>query len=222
MRAVTSSPSALSSYELTVGRKPFEGTAPLALVDQICRFHPPRVSALNAGIPVALSNLIMELLAKYPKDRPPTAGALRRRFAAIDPMGPVAPPPSKPELSLPATAPAKSEFPALVCKIALLIAAFWGIWQFGIPRQPGRLEIESPYTAIEGRRLVGQSPRGHHDDQSPARAAARKLSPVPSLSPLRGRPFGDRCPAFLRAARRSCGSSSAEPAVPVAATASAR
>jgi serine/threonine protein kinase len=70
-------------YEMTVGHRPFDGPTPYNVIDQLQNYHPPRVTARRPSVPAMLSNLIMELLAKNPKDRPASAFAVMERLSRI-------------------------------------------------------------------------------------------------------------------------------------------
>jgi adenylate cyclase len=71
-------------YEWAVGRLPFEGDDPVALIGQ--HLHapvmPPREH--NPEIPPALDVLIVQLLSKRPEDRPASAAEVRRVLEALD------------------------------------------------------------------------------------------------------------------------------------------
>jgi serine/threonine protein kinase len=70
-------------YQMTTGIRPFDGPMPLNILNQLETYHPPRVTARNPAIPTLLSNLIMELLAKNPKDRPASARIVMERLKRI-------------------------------------------------------------------------------------------------------------------------------------------
>ena len=67
-------------YQMTTGIRPFDGPMPVNILGQLESYHPPRVTARNPAIPTLLSNLIMELLAKKPKDRPASARVVMERL----------------------------------------------------------------------------------------------------------------------------------------------
>jgi serine/threonine protein kinase len=79
-------------YQMTVGTRPFDGPTPMSVLQQLDAYHPPRACALNPGVPAMLSNLIMELLAKQPKDRPMTAAVAIERLRRISFLGSSRPP----------------------------------------------------------------------------------------------------------------------------------
>ncbi len=99
-------------YELLTGRPPFRADTPLGiLVEHLHRPPPPPSHFQPAGaIPPDLEALCLELLAKDPAKRPPTAGQVATRLAAWahgtpeapileSPAGPLAPqPPIEPHL----------------------------------------------------------------------------------------------------------------------------
>jgi serine/threonine protein kinase len=72
-------------FELVTGDTPFDGD-PRQLIERHQRATPPRAAALAApgGVPPVLDELIADMLAKDPSDRPQTMAAVQRvlRFAA--------------------------------------------------------------------------------------------------------------------------------------------
>ena len=73
-------------FELLTGRFPYE--APSAIQVLLAHMQSPVPSPIavapDAAIPPAMDALIVELLAKRPDERPPTAAALHARIAALD------------------------------------------------------------------------------------------------------------------------------------------
>ena len=70
-------------YTLCTGRPPFEGDTPLARAAALAADEPPPARGLNRAVPRALSDLIAELLAKNPNDRPTTAAEVADRLRDI-------------------------------------------------------------------------------------------------------------------------------------------
>jgi serine/threonine protein kinase len=68
-------------YETLAGRAPFEGTVAEVLEQQRCS-EPPLPSTLNPAIPADLDRALIEILAKDPAARPPTAEAALSRLRA--------------------------------------------------------------------------------------------------------------------------------------------
>ena len=107
-------------FELVTGRTPFDGD-PRQLIERHQYATPPRAAALGPDVPPVLDELIADMLAKDPADRPQSMGAVQRvlRFAADGGMddGPTAPQdPSARSLPLPArpsTPPAGLAAPAV-------------------------------------------------------------------------------------------------------------
>ena len=60
-------------YRMTTGMLPFTGTDPLSVLMSVTTDEPEPPRKLNPAVPAALSDLIMQLLAKDPKDRPISA-----------------------------------------------------------------------------------------------------------------------------------------------------
>ena len=58
---------------MLTGRAPFEGTHPLALMQQHLNAAPPQVSDRRPGIDPALNALVAQMLSKSPQDRPQSA-----------------------------------------------------------------------------------------------------------------------------------------------------
>jgi serine/threonine protein kinase/WD40 repeat protein len=60
-------------YRMATGRPPFHGKDTLALLSSLALVNPPPPCSINPEIPVALSELVMRLLAKDPEQRPQSA-----------------------------------------------------------------------------------------------------------------------------------------------------
>ena len=63
-------------YQMLVGKPPFEGSTPVVLMHNHLNEPPPRPSAKIHEIPKALDELIVNLMAKAPADRPWDAAAV--------------------------------------------------------------------------------------------------------------------------------------------------
>jgi hypothetical protein len=90
-------------YCLCTGRTPFEGKNTMALLTALAVDTPRPVHELNPAIPRALSDLVMQLLAKGPAQRPASAEAVLQRFGRIeaclaDSSTPTLPSPAAPAL----------------------------------------------------------------------------------------------------------------------------
>jgi len=85
-------------YLATSGDRPFDGVTAMAVMRNLEMHYPSRVNVKRVDVPAALSNLIMELLAKDPKDRPSSADIVAARLARPEMTRPthlpVAPPPT--------------------------------------------------------------------------------------------------------------------------------
>jgi serine/threonine protein kinase len=68
-------------YELVTGRRPFEGDSSHDVAQKHLHREPVRPSDLVTNLPWQLEDLVMEMLAKKPADRPATAGAAGARLA---------------------------------------------------------------------------------------------------------------------------------------------
>ncbi|MFF4444270.1 PQQ-binding-like beta-propeller repeat protein [Streptomyces sp. NPDC001502] len=69
-------------HELLTGKVPFEATGPVGMMNAHLLKTPARPSEHRPGIPPALDQLVLDLLAKDPVDRPATAGQVRERLNA--------------------------------------------------------------------------------------------------------------------------------------------
>jgi serine/threonine-protein kinase len=70
-------------YQLLTGKMPFEGNTPVVLMHCHLNEPPPRPSARVAEIPKALDELIVNLMAKNPPDRPWDAAAVGMAFSKL-------------------------------------------------------------------------------------------------------------------------------------------
>jgi serine/threonine-protein kinase len=71
----------ITAYEMLTGAAPFAGLSPRALLTARMSQDPPRVNAVRADVPRALSDLVMRCLAREPSDRPQGAEEL---LSALD------------------------------------------------------------------------------------------------------------------------------------------
>jgi serine/threonine protein kinase len=111
-------------YQMTTGDRPFDGPNALAVVRNLEFHQPGRVNVKRPEVPAAFSNLIMELLAKNPKDRPPSSALVAERLARPEitrqprlPIAPVGAPvstpgPSSPTVQHPAAPRSSGPIPA--------------------------------------------------------------------------------------------------------------
>jgi serine/threonine protein kinase/WD40 repeat protein len=82
-------------YRACTGAAPFKGVDTISTLMAVATHQPAPPRERNPEIPLALSDLIMQLLAKRPSDRPPDAHAVIRSLQAITPgqqsSGPITP-----------------------------------------------------------------------------------------------------------------------------------
>lgn len=71
-------------YQMTTGELPFRGATQLAILTSLALDNPPPPIAANPGVPQALSDFVMRLLAKDPAYRPPTAEVAAEELRAIE------------------------------------------------------------------------------------------------------------------------------------------
>jgi Leucine-rich repeat (LRR) protein/predicted Ser/Thr protein kinase len=70
-------------YKLCTGRMPFDGATAMAVVMALGHDDPTPVRDLNPQVPEALAELIHQLLAKKPEQRPGTAAAVAQQLYAV-------------------------------------------------------------------------------------------------------------------------------------------
>jgi formylglycine-generating enzyme required for sulfatase activity/WD40 repeat protein len=70
-------------YRMATGRLPFRGEDTLEIFSALARDTPEPPSALRPEVPGPLSELVMQLLAKKPEERPPSAQAVVAALAAL-------------------------------------------------------------------------------------------------------------------------------------------
>ncbi len=71
-------------YVLCTGARPFAGETTMAVLTALAADDPRPAHELNPGIPLGLSDLVGQLLAKRPQDRPPSADAVREHIEKIE------------------------------------------------------------------------------------------------------------------------------------------
>jgi CheY-like chemotaxis protein len=70
-------------YECLTGRPPIEAGSMVSLIASVLADEPQPPSKIVADVPPALDDLVLQLLAKRPQDRPPSAAALVERLQAL-------------------------------------------------------------------------------------------------------------------------------------------
>ena len=70
-------------YEICTGQRPFDGDTSHEIAQSQLRCEPRALSDLVADVPPALEELVLEMLAKRPDDRPASAAGVGQRLARI-------------------------------------------------------------------------------------------------------------------------------------------
>jgi serine/threonine protein kinase len=83
-------------YRMAAGAAPFRGPSLTSVLLAVAEHHPPPPSALRAEVSLALSELVMRMLAKDPAQRPTSARAVVEALGAIE-RGLVSTSPAAPE-----------------------------------------------------------------------------------------------------------------------------
>lgn len=142
-------------YELVTGRKPFPGVSLTAVLTALAVDSPAPAESLNRDIPLPLAELIKQLMAKDPADRPGSASEVAQRLAVIeqslsDPLqGSLG---SSTRQLIPPLVPGAAQaggsrgtgrflrrwawIIAPTVLLALALAASWGTWLGGLGGQP--------------------------------------------------------------------------------------
>ncbi|MFG2991324.1 protein kinase [Streptomyces sp. NPDC048257] len=89
--------------ELLTGTRPFAAREMHELLAQHLTATPPAPGSLRAGLPPALDALVLDLLAKDPRERPADAGEVSRRLAEIARGGEAVNPPAPATATVPDT-----------------------------------------------------------------------------------------------------------------------
>jgi eukaryotic-like serine/threonine-protein kinase len=73
-------------YEMLTGEAPFTGPTAQAAIAKRFVHTPPEPTAVRAGVPRALSDVVSRLLAKAPNDRPPTGARVVAALRSGEPL----------------------------------------------------------------------------------------------------------------------------------------
>ena len=185
-------------YELVTGRKPYTADTPMAVVDKHVHDPLPRPSQVAPGLPEAIENLLLKMLAKNPDDRYPDmaavvsamegllsgtaiAGGLATQLEVEQPVPPTAAP------RTPVAVEDKTKSKSWLVWIAVILGLLClGLFTAGGIFAAGRMGLFSGSTSTskptESKFQTDVVPQ-----QSPARATA---SLVPSAIPDLYEPFG--------------------------------
>jgi len=154
-------------YLALTGERPFAGSDALAIMRSLELHYPARVNVKRPDVPAALSNLVMELFAKDPKDRPASAMLVAERLARPEvtrltylptapPTVPVAPTTTNDPEWPPQSSDPNRTFVRVVCLIGLAVMALAGYAYYQATNY-GRLSIETEVPdAVVEIRLDGQ------------------------------------------------------------------
>ncbi|MCU0587773.1 MAG: protein kinase [Syntrophobacteraceae bacterium] len=173
-------------YELTVGRRPFSGESLATMLHGITHDEPPEPRELNPALPGDLSRLILQSLAKDPRQRFATGGALSEAIrGCLDRvMADSGPLPSPVLQKHPRTIPVPLVLVTLAVAFGLAAGSFFllgsGSKDSQPPSDPGIQQSEPRESSL---------PSAHRQDlpleraaQPPADASPSRASPAPSGS----------------------------------------
>nr|WP_166682299.1 protein kinase [Streptomyces sp. 846.5] len=155
-------------YAMLTGKPPFEGEDPMAVLFQHLHQPPVPPSRFRAEIPVGLEELVLDLLAKDPDQRPADASAARDQLARADR------PSSAKTLRLPAPSPV-GDGPAPTGPLR------W-VDRLGGRRGAALVLAALAATGLTGYVLASGSPADHASARStpPASVSPARTSPQPN------------------------------------------
>ena len=141
-------------YRLTTGQPPFKGSDTISTLMSVAGDQPPPPHALAPAVPSGLSDLVMQLLAKKPEDRPGTAQEVAAELAALAEENEIEVPKAgkskRPARSggttKPRPASARRHWPRLAVAAALvLLVGLVGVGLlFTLKSRPGTLVVHVP------------------------------------------------------------------------------
>ena len=70
-------------YEAAAGKKPFDGKSMMSALKATATVDPPHLHEVAPGLPVDLCDLVMQMLAKNPEDRPASAAEVADHLEAL-------------------------------------------------------------------------------------------------------------------------------------------
>lgn len=73
-------------YESLTGRLPFDGRTIVERIVASLRGRPPSIRSQREGVPASVEGVVLQLLERDPKSRPPSAAELRRGLRKIGPL----------------------------------------------------------------------------------------------------------------------------------------
>ena len=144
-------------YQAATGTVPFHGPDPVATLLAVRTQEPPPILEQAPHLPPALAELIMQLLAKNPKQRPASATELLTRLNSIEHQAVVRTEPALPrvELAVPAREPSpprtlsqrirsKPAWPLLACCVGFLAIALigWAAFILRVETEQGTLLVK--------------------------------------------------------------------------------
>ncbi|MCC6557431.1 MAG: protein kinase [Polyangiaceae bacterium] len=156
-------------YEMLMGHPPFWGAAPVAKEGHVSRRPPPLRSGASAAVTPQLEDIVLRCLAKDPRDRYPSAAALRAALAAALPSTRAAAAPAGPAVAappLPARAAAHER--RTMCLVLFESSEDGMLLRKRVGSSGGQV-----LHAAGGRYVVAF---GHEVDENPVRSGARAAS----------------------------------------------
>jgi formylglycine-generating enzyme required for sulfatase activity len=162
-------------YQCCTGRMPFRGKDTVTTLLAVATTNPPPPSELRPEVPAALSDLVMQLLAKKPEDRPESARAVAERLAALPlvpsadgaPPGTAGPSPQRDRTTnvCPGPAPERGRRTMLAAVVLLALVAVGIGVAFGLKSRTGTVLVNLTEPDVEvlingAVKSAGPSPEG--------------------------------------------------------------
>jgi hypothetical protein len=148
------------AYECLTGEPPFTGRSPAAMLAAHATVAPEAVERRRAGLPLALSSLVMRCLEKRPADRPQSAAELQRELDGVaTPSGGMAPTAPVPAGPAPVTMPSmvaggsRRRWWAAAAAMLLLVAGAgataWNHWRPVTSALDAELLAVAPFDVLD-------------------------------------------------------------------------
>jgi serine/threonine protein kinase len=166
-------------YRMCTGELPFKGADTISTLMAVATAEPPPPRKIESSVPRAFSDLVMQLLAKEPAERTPSAQALLEALAEIEET--TAAPGSRHEGTLPLTAapptagrksPTRSRranrllLRFILGAVALLVLGGVGVALLATRKDRSALKEEGKETVRDARDVAGAAPAAKAPDDS--------------------------------------------------------
>ncbi len=131
-------------YQALTGEMPFAADSGVAILTKVCMYHPAPVAEVDPRISLELSDLVVRLLQKDPKNRPQSAAEVAAELSRLSIEDSTVRSPVRPRLDPPSrVAPNRRQYVLVALTVALAVLAATAFWRFG----PVGTDQKSPASA---------------------------------------------------------------------------